>query len=147
MPAIHTRYFGTIPYREPEVLIFERGLPGFEQETRFLPVRQPELEPFVFLQSAATPDLCFPAVPVAAVCPGYRLESEAEELRELGVGESAGAALCLAIVTFNEDGPPTANLLAPVVIHVPSRRAAQVIDTGGGYSHRHPLNVDGGACP
>jgi flagellar assembly factor FliW len=33
----------------------------------------------------------------------------------------------------------TANLLAPVVISLATRRAVQAIASGSAYSHRHPL--------
>jgi flagellar assembly factor FliW len=48
--------------------------------------------------------------------------------------------LCLVILTISGDRPPTANLMAPVVIHRKTRRARQVIQFESGYSFEHVLN-------
>ena len=65
-----TRYFGPVDYDEQSVMLFPEGIPAFEQEQRFLALRQPINEPLVFLQSLANPNLCFatlPALPLAPV--------------------------------------------------------------------------------
>lgn len=146
MPLTQTRYFGVLPYENDAVLEFPSGLPGFEAERRFLPVEMPEHRPLVFLQSLATPSLCFPTLPVGAIDAQYRLRLEPADLETLGFAPGARPAmgrelLCLAILTI-EAGSITANLLAPVVIAPATRRAVQAIVAGRGHSHRHPLAVE-----
>ena len=41
MPEIETKNFGRIPYEEEAALVFRRGLPGFESQSRFLPLTFP----------------------------------------------------------------------------------------------------------
>jgi flagellar assembly factor FliW len=146
-----TKYFGTVDYRDESVICFPHGLPGFAEETQFLLIDQPVNEPLVFLQSLSRPDLCFLALPVLAVYPGYQLSTPAEDLATLGLPEDRqpeiGAELsCLAIVSLAEDRPPTANLLAPVVIHWNNRKAVQAIQAESGYSHEHPLFAEAEPC-
>ena len=150
MPSCHTKYFGPAGFEESSVLEFPAGLPGFEEQRRFLPLRQPGHEPLVFLQSIETPDLCFVAMPANAVDPGYQLEVSEPDLELLGLDPAQQPAigaevLCLAILTIAESGV-TANLLAPVVIHLKNSRAVQAIAPGLRYSHCHPVQTAEAAC-
>ena len=144
MPSLETRHFGVIAYQAEELIEFPGGLPGFEQQRSFVAIEQPETRPLVFLQSVAEPALCFLALPVLAIDPSYRLSIPSEDLRILGLpGERQPAigaeVLCLAIVSVAEGRSPTANLLAPIVVNLESRRAVQAIQTESGYSHQTPL--------
>jgi flagellar assembly factor FliW len=134
-----TKYFGTIAYDEASVLQFPAGLPGFENERRFVSLEQPEHQPLVFLQSLTTPGLCFIALPAKAIEPSFALEAEEADLDVLGAGSAqAPALLNLALITILETGI-TANLFAPVVINTANLRAVQAIASSRRYSHVHPL--------
>jgi flagellar assembly factor FliW len=118
-----------------------RGPLGFENEESFLILQYPDQYPLVYLQSIATPELCFLALPVLAVEREYSLHltSEDASLIETGERPRIGAdVLCLALITMHPDGP-TANLLAPVVINLKSRAALQCISAEACWSHQYPL--------
>lgn len=142
-----TRHFGTIEFDRDAVCQFPAGLPGFEDEHEFVAIEQPHTRPIVFLQSLRRPDLCFITLPVQTIQSDYRLGISPEDLRLLELPEDrqpemGKQVLCLAIVAVAEGQPPTANLLAPVVINLENRRAVQAILSDSGYSHRHPLLAD-----
>ncbi len=132
-------------------MVFPEGIPAFEQEKRFLVMRQPVSEPLVFLQSVANPNVCFATLPVAAACPGYRLRMAPEDLEALGLEKGRQPAigrdvLCLTILSLTEDAPPTVNLLAPIVVNVHTLRARQAIQSNSRYSHREVLPLREAAC-
>ena len=144
MSRFVTKHFGIIDYEPDAVIEFPLGLPGFEQETRFVALEQPATKPLIFLQSLSRPDLCFITMPVRAADPHYRLSVSPEDLQllELPVTrqpEIGSEVLCLAIISVGEGRSPTANLLAPLVVNLRSRRAVQAIAPDSGYSHQHPL--------
>ena len=146
-----TRYFGSLEYDQSSVLEFPEGLPAFERERRFLMLRQPRNEPLAFLQSVDTQNLCFVTLPAQAACPGFRLTLSPEDLEALGLEAghqpSLGRdVLCLAILSFEENTPPTANLLAPIVINLRTLRARQALQTDSRYSVREPLPLREAAC-
>jgi flagellar assembly factor FliW len=119
---------------------FPHGLPGFEKEHRFYITERAGFEPLVFLQSAISPGLCFTALPVQVIDPGYQLELTPEEVRLLSGGSPISTGLLsLAIVTAQEDGPVTVNLLAPVVVNLAQRVGLQAVRSDTRYSHCHPL--------
>jgi flagellar assembly factor FliW len=141
MPWLHSAHFGRLEYARSSTLAFSEGLPGFEQEHRFLLIEQPCHHPLVFLQSVTTPALCFPALPVRVVEPQYEPQLSAGDLQLLGFyqqPEIGDDAVVLTLIAVHEQDP-TANLLAPIIINLRTRAAAQCIDAGMRYSHRHPL--------
>ena len=140
---MQTKNFGTINYEPDSELEFPRGLPGFDERRRFVAVRFVESDPLVYLQSLEDPALCFITMPVLAVDPRYRLKVTGEDLGQIGlpaarqprIGEDV---FCLTVLAMRETGP-TANLLAPIVINLKTRRAVQAIAPDGGYSHQYEL--------
>jgi flagellar assembly factor FliW len=146
-----TRYFGPVDYDEESVLVFPDGIPAFEQEKRFLALRQPINEPLVFLQSLANPDVCFATLPALSACPHYRLRMAPEDLDALGLETGRQPAigpdvLCLTILSFEENAAPTVNLLAPIVVNIRTLHGRQAIQTDSPYSHREVLPFREAAC-
>lgn len=146
-----TRYFGPVEYDEESVMVFPAGIPAFEQEKRFVAVRQAVSEPLVFLQSVADPNVCFATLPAPAACPGFRLSMAPEDLEALGLDRArqpviGNDVLCLAILSLTENAPPTVNLLAPIVVNVHTLRGCQAIQTDSRYSHREVLPMREAAC-
>ena len=147
MPTIDTKYFGPMSYDEGSCFEFPWGLPAFESECRFLPLEMPGHQPLVFLQSVITPSLCFIALPVLAADQGYKLEVVAGDLRDLHLEDqrqpSIGSeVLVLALLSIHDEGPATANLLAPVVINLANRRGLQAIRQDTAYSHAQPIGCE-----
>lgn len=131
-------------------LEFPHGIPAFETETRFRLTESAEREPLLFLESEANPELSFLLLPVATIDPDYRLALSAEDRETLGDGPES-RFVCLAVITAAEDSPPTANLLAPIVVNLDSAnpgslRAVQAVRADRVYSHKHPLIPEGAAC-
>ncbi|HUO30813.1 MAG TPA: flagellar assembly protein FliW [Bryobacteraceae bacterium] len=132
-------------------MVFPDGIPAFERETRFLAVRQEVNAPLVFLQSLADPNLCFATLPVQHACPGFRLNMTPEDRAALGFSSTRQPAigrdaLCLAILSFEENMPPTLNLLAPIVVNLHTQQGRQAIQMDSRYSHREALPLREAAC-
>ena len=147
MPVMDTKHFGKVAFEPESEIEFPAGLPGFDVRKRFVAVRFVESDPLIYLQSLEDPGLCFITMPVHAVDPRYRLKVSVDDLQLLGlpgtrqprIGEDV---LALTVVSIRETGP-TANLLAPVVVNLRTRRAVQAIAQEAGYSHQHALLQDG----
>ena len=139
MTQILTPQFGPGDYDQGSAFEFPAGLPGFEALRRFVLVERPALAPIVFLQSLDAPEVCFPTAPVEAIDPRYQLALTPEDRRQIALDELNDEILCLAMLSAPENGPLTANLLAPVVVNPRTRRAVQAIRIDSCYSHQHPL--------
>jgi flagellar assembly factor FliW len=113
-------------------LEFPHGIPAFEAEKSFRLIAR---DPLLFLESETTPGLSFLLLPVTLIEPGYKLALSPED-RE-AIGASVGSSLlCLAVITAAEDLPPTANLLAPVVVNLATGQAVQAVRSDSVYSHK-----------
>jgi flagellar assembly factor FliW len=147
MPVVHTRRFGVLEYADSSILKFCSGPFGFEDQILFTLVEQPDLAPMVFLQSLQSAELCFLAAPAGALLAGYDLTLTQEDLERLGLSTSrqptpGREVLCLALLCAPENGPMTANLLAPVVINLDTGTALQAVRTDARYSHRHVIGTE-----
>jgi flagellar assembly factor FliW len=143
MLTVETKYFGPMEYSDDAVIRTPLGFPAFERETGFLLVQLPGQYPLVYLQSVTSPDVCFPAVPVRVADPDYRLELGEDDSRMLGVGTRpliGEEVLCLALLAGGEKGGPTANLLAPVVVHIASKIGVQCVNAAGEYDCRQSFD-------
>jgi flagellar assembly factor FliW len=140
MPSIHTEQFGELQYEEDATLVFPRGLPGFESSRRFVLLDNPDLAPMVHLQSLETGDLCFLALPVHTIDPDYQTVLSEEDREALWLANTEHLTLDLALLSASQEGSLSANLLAPVVIDLATRRAVQAVRFDSRYSHQHSLN-------
>ena len=146
MPSVATKYFGTLSCREESIIEFPAGLPAFENEQRFVAIELPEHAPLLFLQSLEQRELCFLAFPILVVDRSYRLAIPPEDLEALDLPASrqpqlGKEVLVLALVSLNDGFSATANLLAPIVVNLDSRRALQSIRHDTLYSHQHPIEL------
>lgn len=144
MPSIGTRFFGVAEYAEEDVITFPGGIPPFDS-TRFVLMSDERRRPLLFLQSVDDEALCFIMVPVRAADPDYRFAVEAADAVQLGCEHdrplSLDDFLTLAILTVPDDGPVTANLLAPVLINSKARLGVQIVRADCSYTHAHPLEA------
>ncbi|MBI4893689.1 MAG: flagellar assembly protein FliW [Acidobacteria bacterium] len=135
MPAMH----GAAP--APLDFEFPLGLPAFEHLRRFRLVRQEEFSPLVLLESGERAGLRFVCAPLELLDPQYQLELQPGEAGLLGAGDGL---LKLVVLTFPEEGCPTANLLAPVVLNPATGRGLQTVQAGSSYSPCQALRGGGG---
>jgi flagellar assembly factor FliW len=140
MPRVMTEQFGELEYSEESALLFPRGLPGFEEARRFVLLDNPKLAPLVHLQSMETVNLCFLALPVRSVDPDYETALATEDREALGSSGEERQTLDLVLLSVAQDGRVSANLLAPVVIDLATRRGVQSVRFDSRYSHQHPLS-------
>lgn len=141
---VNTTHFGPLPVQQSSQIEFPEGLPGFEQCRLFVPVQHPNSPGVIFLQSLEQRQLCFITVPMRTLWPDYDLALSSEECELLGVDSSEepadrGSLAVLAIISFVEGREPTANLAAPLVIRVATRRAVQAIRQDSRYQVQEKL--------
>jgi flagellar assembly factor FliW len=124
-------YLGEIEWERECELQFPAGLPGFEDQKRLVPVEIPSQRPLIYLQSVEKAGVCFLALPVLVVHPGFDLRLSEDDRSVLGLDrpglsdklfESACPALgtdvlCLALLVPSGRTVKT-NLDAPIVINL-----------------------------
>ncbi len=139
MTHLESSQFGDIVFDPDQIIEFPAGLPAFEGLRSFL-LLAIKGSAIGALQSVDQPSVCFPVMPIASLVPAYQMDLTAED-REclLAPSEASADLLTLAILTLPESGLPTANLLAPVVIHTRTRRGVQSVRGDLLYSPEYSL--------
>ncbi|MFI2857106.1 flagellar assembly protein FliW [Paenibacillus sp. JSM ZJ436] len=132
---IDTGMWGQVEVQEDAVYVFEKGLPGFEEEHRFALI---EAEyPFAYLQSLQDKELAFVVADPFTFYPEYDFELPEYEVRELELGEEV---IVRCILTLKEQPDDSSiNLLAPVVMNPQQRLGKQIILHHTSYRARHSL--------
>ena len=136
--------FGEISYSEEDVLFFPRGLPAFEKNRNWVLAGE-EDNAIKWLQNIEDENLALPVTTPDAIMPDYNAKIPEDDLDLLETKDSGDLAL-LIVVSIPDSAPwnMTANLRAPILVNLRSRKAVQVIALNEEYPVRHivfPENV------
>lgn len=130
MTAVLTVTPGARTTAAEPVLTIDGGLAGFPGSERYELVEVPGAPALSLLRSLDQPGLEFVVAPPVVFFPAYAPELDDASAERLGLTD-ADDALLLVVLTVGADATSTtANLLAPVVVHQRTRRAAQVVLQG-----------------
>ncbi len=142
---VDTQRFGQLEIEEGRIISFDEGLPGFEGLRKFVLIERDEQSTFMWLQSVEDRRLAFVVIVPAEFFAGYHLELTEEDRRSLELRRPEEAAVFAIVVVPDDPREMTANLKAPIVVNVETKRARQVIVNTKGYGLRHKLL--GGSAP
>ena len=140
MRKINTMRFGEIEEDESKIVHFPQGIPAFEDEHEFVIIPYDPESPYVFLQSAVTPELAFLMTMPFVFFPDYEFSLDDAVVENLGV-RAAEDLLVYSLLTIPDGNikTMTANLLAPVVINRKTMQARQVVLEKSRYTTKHRL--------
>ena len=125
--------------KELPVIELVHPMAGFPDHRKFALVTLDEDGVLCALRSLDDPDLRFLVVPPAPFFPDYAPEVDDVMASELGIAAAEDALVLLVLNAGASLADTTANLLAPVVVGVDSRRGAQVILDDPSLSVSAPL--------
>jgi len=129
---VRTLLFGDIEIGDEYKIEFVSPILGFEDEREFVLIREKDDSPFFWLQSLKTPELAFLLADPFIFFPDYSINIE-----DSHIGEKIAIYV---IVALNEDFKlSTANLIAPIVIDIESKKAFQIVLEDSPYTTRHYL--------
>ncbi len=126
MIRIETTRFGTLDIPEATVIEFPGGLVGFPSETRFAFLQGEGEGEIAHLQSLLTPAVALPVVDGALFGPTYPRPGATDLAGAAGLSDG-NVAVLVTLASGGAAGGLVANLLAPIVVDLTSRKAAQVV--------------------
>jgi flagellar assembly factor FliW len=131
--------FGDFAYRESDVIEFPWGLPGFTHLHRWLFLTLDSQPSFVWLQSLDDPGVALPTANPWMIFEDYDPVMPAYAFAALEIQDAAEFTyLCVTVVSEGAQ-EMTMNLVAPIVVNLRTRKAAQVTLDGTPYSVREPI--------
>ncbi len=134
-----TERFGELSFDISEALIFPEGIPGFEDDRRWIIVGDDD-SLIKWLQSCTSPGVALPVIPAMQAFPGYRIslssldsdKLDSEDLSEIGI-------LLVVSVPAGDPAAVSVNLKAPILVNKENRRGYQFIVLNEKYSIDTPL--------
>lgn len=136
---LNTKYHNEVEIKDEDVLHFEKGIPGFPYEKKFVILPLNEDGSFSVLQSVESAGLALVIANPFDFFEEYDFKLEDSVVDELSI-ESEKDVLVYSILTVeNPFDKTTANLQAPVIINKSNNKAKQVILVEEGYKIKHNL--------
>jgi flagellar assembly factor FliW len=125
---IQTSRFGALEVLDETLLKFPSGLVGFPACRRFVVLDPAEGSEYQWFQSVDEPGLAFIIIDVHLLQPDFQIDVPDEGLKELDLAPT-DSLLILAVITVPTGKPDqaTANLRAPLVVNLRTRKGKQVI--------------------
>ncbi|RUL54186.1 flagellar assembly protein FliW [Lysinibacillus antri] len=139
---IKTAYMDEITIDPANILIFEHGIPGFEEEKSFVLLPLEENSVFQILQSTNTENLAFVITSPYSIATNYNFTLDDATVNSLDI-KSENEVAVFVIVSLKETlAQSTVNLKAPIVINITNKKAKQVILDNEAYSIRHTIPLE-----
>ncbi|NME05068.1 flagellar assembly protein FliW [Psychrobacillus sp. BL-248-WT-3] len=139
---IKTAYLGEVEIEKADIIGFEYGIPGFEEEKEFVLLPIEGNITFHALQSVHTEALAFIVTNPYTIVENYSFDLEESMVKALQIKEEQEVAV-FTIVSLKETiASSTINLKAPIVLNTTNKKAKQVILNNEEYSIRHVISAE-----
>jgi flagellar assembly factor FliW len=137
---VQTRFFGEVDISDDKIIVFERGLMGFEECKNFTllyDIEKEERPAISWLQSLDEPSLALPVVNPLVVKPDYNPTVEDELLQHLGELNDENLVILLTVTVPQDIKGMTANLKAPLIINSDTKKGVQLIVENSDYEVKY----------
>ncbi|HMA65977.1 MAG: flagellar assembly protein FliW [Fibrobacterota bacterium] len=132
-------FFKNLVYANEDIITFNSGIPGFEQNKQFVIVSIPEYAPFEWLVCIDGSKLRFAIINPLLFEPNFDPKIIKEQLDDLAV-ETPEDLLMYVIVTIRENPlESTANLVGPIILNRRKKIGKQIIIDDDRYTTREPI--------
>jgi flagellar assembly factor FliW len=137
---INTKFFGETDIDESEIIEFKNGgILGFEEYERFVLLYISGTIHFRCLQSVDNGNIAFIIINPWHFFPDYDIDLPDAQLKEIKAKEPKDLLIFNIVSLKDHIKNSTANLAAPVAIHLKERLGKQIVIDKTDYTTRHPL--------
>ncbi|MBI6865211.1 flagellar assembly protein FliW [Lysinibacillus fusiformis] len=139
---IATKFLGEIEIGEQDILTFEHGLLGLEDEKKFVLLPIDADLPLAILQSVENVEIGFVIAYPFAFKKDYSFDISENDREQLQIGKEEDV-LTYTIVTMKETfQESTMNLLAPLIINMEKKCGKQIVlQDNKSYPLRYPMQT------
>lgn len=138
--TIPTAHFGDVEIDEKKILIFEKGLPGLEDDKRYALLSNEDSRPVSWMQSLDHREISLPVMDPFLVCPDYSFDISQNDVEALEVEDIKDVYILTILVIPQNINAMTINLSAPVIINVRNSKGCQIILDDRKYRVRVPVS-------
>lgn len=138
MMRVETARFGALEVGPESTFHFPMGLLGFTHLNDYVIIDHTGT-PFKWLQSMQDGALAFITTDPTYFKPDYHLELKRRDLQIIEPGALEDLALSVILTIPGDPKRMTANLLAPLIFNLATRKAMQLVLTSPRYPVKHPV--------
>ena len=130
----------SLPVRPENIFQFPEGVPAFESVREFVFLAEPDTRPFFFMQAVGPAAVRFVCIDPFLICPGYRPNLSASDVRFLGLMRPEDAFVASIVTVTQDPRDMVANLQGPVIVNLCTRVGRQIICDGQTYPVRYNVS-------
>lgn len=131
---ILTKYLGEVEANEEQFIHFQSGIPGFNEETKFILLELPGNPVFQILQSITTSGLAFVVTNPYHFYHDYAFEMDINVKESLAINSKNDVTIYSIVTLRDPFEKSTLNLKAPVIINPATKQGKQFILNQEAYS-------------
>jgi len=140
---INTKFFGEVEINEENIIEFPNGIPGFEEEKRFVLLDINEGATYQSLQSVDNPEVALVVTNPYVFFHDYEFDIDENTINLLSIN-SKEDVMVLSVLTLKDPFKhTTANLQAPIILNFTTGKAKQLILHDTNYQTKQPIIVEG----
>ena len=136
---VDTLRFGEIDISDDKIIVFENGIPPFEDSTKYTLINSEETEPFLWLQSLDEPNLALAVINPFRLFPDYAPAVSDDILETIGNPPHEDILVLTVCVILKDYEKMFTNLVSPILINPSNNQARQVIMENSPYMTKHPI--------
>jgi len=130
---------GKMIYEEKEIIYFEKGIPGFDELKKYIIKEVDEESPFKIMQSIENAELGFIIISPFEIKKDYEIKLSNEIIEALNIQNQKDVLLYSIVKLDSKIENITANLKAPLVININSKKGQQYILDKEDYNIREKV--------
>ncbi|MEK3764717.1 flagellar assembly protein FliW [Solibacillus sp. FSL K6-4121] len=138
---ITTAYMGEVEVNPSQIIKFEHGLPGFEDEKEFIQLPLSKESVFQVLQSIKTAGLAFIITSPYLINADYGFELDEAVTQALDLKSDKEVAVFNIVSLKDSLENSTVNLKAPIILNIENQKAKQII-LEEDYAIRHQFTIE-----
>lgn len=144
---IISKLLGKIEFSDENIILFEEGLIGIPEKTRFILIEKEDFLPFSYLQSVDDPSFILVVINPMMVEKDYHFDVHKDDLKAIGVKDENDFSIFSIVIFAKRLEDIRVNLRAPILINIHTKHAMQVILQNDDYSVEEPLVKQAASVP
>ncbi|MGR6837099.1 flagellar assembly protein FliW [Syntrophomonas erecta] len=130
-------YLGELEVDDQQVMTFPKGIPAFENQTKFVFLPVDDQGTFFYMQSVTSPELCLITANPFVFFPDYQFDLGEQEQVLLEIKDQQDIVVLVILNVPEEFQKTTANLMAPLIINHRTRLGLQYVPGQTSYRTKH----------
>jgi flagellar assembly factor FliW len=138
---VNTLSFGELEIEAGDVYEFASGIPGFEENQRYIIVQPDPEAQFCYIQSVELSSLAFLVCNPFLFFEDYDFQLSEGIQQELKIENKEDVAVWSVVSIDRQNNQVTLNLLAPIIVNVRVKRGKQIILHDSNYQIKYKLSL------